>query len=130
MNNSRAGGFTLIEILVALAVIATAVAAVVAAVSAFVNNAGYLRDRTLAHWVVMNKVVELQVSGEWPNPGIQHGESLLADHAWSWEVKVSSTDDPDVLRLDVTAYPDKQRKTALADAVAYLGKPAQPAPPP
>lgn len=130
MNNSRAGGFTLIEILVALAVIATAVAAVVAAVSAFVNNAGYLRDRTLAHWVVMNKVVELQVSGEWPNPGIQHGESLLADHAWSWEVKVSSTDDPDVLRLDVSAYPDKRRKTALADAVAYLGKPAQTVAPP
>ncbi len=123
---SRVGGFTLIEILVALAVIATAVAAVVAAVSAFVNNAGYLRDRTLAHWVVMNKVAELQVSGEWPNPSVLHGESLMADHVWSWEVKVSTTDDPDVRRLDVTAYADKRRENALADAVAYLGKPAQP----
>ncbi len=122
----RGGGFTLIEILVALAVIATAVAAVVAAVSAFVSNAGYLRERTLAHWVVMNKVAELQVSGDWPAAGTLTGESLMANHAWTWEVKITTTDDPDVRRLDVTAYADARRDNALADAVAYLGKPAPP----
>ena len=122
---ARAGGFTLIEILVALAVIAIAVAAVVAAVSAFVSNAGYLRDRTLGHWVVMNKVAEIQVSGEWPAPGTLSGESLMANHAWTWEVKITTTDDPDVRRLDVTAYADARRENPLADAVAYLGKPAQ-----
>lgn len=120
----NAGGFTLIEILVALAVIATAVAAVVAGVSSYVNNAAYLRDRTLAQWVVMNKVAELQVGVEWPGPGKQRGETLMANHEWTWEVRASTTDDPDVLRLDVSAYADKGSDHALAEAVAYLGRPA------
>lgn len=123
---SRERGFTLIEILVALAIIATAVAAIVAGVSGYVSNAAYLRDRTLAQWVVMNKVAELQLGNDWPTPGTQHGESLMADHEWSWEVKISATDDPDVVRLDVSAYADARRTASLADAVAYLGKPAAP----
>lgn len=121
-------GFTLIEILVALAIIATAVGAVVAGVSGYVNNAAYLRDRTVAQWVVSNKIAELQLGSEWPSPGDRRGETLMADHEWSWQVKISATDDPDVLRLDVSAYADKDSDNALADAVAYLGRPAPPAP--
>ena len=119
----RAGGFTLVEILVALAIMAIAVAAVVAAVSGNVSNAAYLRDRTLAHWVAMNKVAELQVNGEWPSPGTQHGKSLMAAQEWSWEVTVSTTDDADVRRLDVDVYADKDHKDSLASMVAYVGRP-------
>src|SRR3569833_1152710 len=66
-------GYTLIEILVALAIIATAVAAVVAGVSGYVNNAAYLRDRTVAQWVVSNKIAEMQLATEWPSPGKRRG---------------------------------------------------------
>ena len=119
----RAAGFTLVEILVALAILAIAVAAVVTAVSANVSNAGYLRDRTLAHWVAMNKVTELQVGGTWPAPGTQQGESLMADQEWSWQVTVSTTDDADVRRLDVNVYADKAHKDSRATMVAYVGRP-------
>jgi len=121
----RAAGFTLVEILVALAILAIAVAAVVTAVSANVSNAGYLRDRTLAHWVAMNKVTELQVGGTWPAPGTQQGESLMANQEWSWQVTVSTTDDADVRRLDVNVYGDKAHKDALASMVAYVGRPVE-----
>lgn len=116
-------GFTLIEILVALAVLAVAVAAVVAAVSSHVSNAAYLQDRTLAHWVAMNKVAELQVSGGWPAPGTQTGENLMAGHEWSWQIAVSTTDDPDVRRLDVSVFVGKESKTPLETMVAYVGQP-------
>src|SRR3569832_1312356 len=119
---SRELGFTLIEILVALAIIATAVAAIVAGVNGYVSNAAYLRDRTLAQWVVMNKVAELQLGNDWPTPGTQHGESLMADHEWSWEVKISATDHPDVVRLDVSAYDDTSRTASLAVVVVFFGK--------
>jgi general secretion pathway protein I len=121
----RAGGFTLVEILVALAIMAIAVAAVMAAVSGNVRNAAYLRDRTLAHWVAMNKVTELQVNGEWPSPGTRHGESLMAAQEWSWETTVSTTDDADVRRLDVDVYADKEHKDTLASMVAYVGRPME-----
>ena len=120
----RAAGFTLIEILVALAVLAIAVAAVVASVSGNINNAAYLRDRTLAHWVGMNKIAELQVANDWPSVGSQHGESLMAAQQWSWEVKVTATEDPDVRRLDVEVFADQDKKQALTNMVAYVGRPS------
>ncbi len=123
--NKHQRGFTLIEILVALAVIATAVAAVVASVSAHVNNAAYLRERTLAHWVAMNKITELQVSGTWPGAGNQRGEALMAGGTWHWEVAVSTTDDADVRRLDVQVYAGERAEgEPLTNMVAYLGRPA------
>lgn len=117
-------GFTLIEILVALAVIAIAVAAVVAAVSGNVKNEAYIQDRTFAHWVAMNKVAELQTANVWPAPGTQQGESLLASQEWSWQIKISTTDDPDVLRVDVDAFADRDQKHSLASIVAYLSRPS------
>jgi general secretion pathway protein I len=123
-NKSRAAGFTLVEILVALAILAIAVAAVVSAVSGHVNNAAYLRDRTLAHWVAMNKIAELQVGGDWPAPGTQKGESLMAAQEWSWQVTVSATDDADVQRLDVSVFADKDHKESLAAMVGYVGRSA------
>lgn len=121
----RAAGFTLVEILVALAILAIAVAAVVAAVSANVSNAAYLRDRTLAHWVAMNKVAEMQVDGDWPSPGTKHGDTLMADQKWSWQITVSATDDKDVRRLDVDVYGDQDQKNVLATLVAYVGHTTQ-----
>ena len=119
----RDAGFTLIEILVALAVIAIAVAAVVAAVSGNVSNAAYLQDRTLAHWVAMNKVAEVQVSKDWPGAGTQSGETLMASQQWSWQLKISTTDGPDVRRIDVDVFADQNQKQALSSIVAYLGRP-------
>ncbi|MEJ2553519.1 MAG: type II secretion system minor pseudopilin GspI [Gammaproteobacteria bacterium] len=124
-SRQRAAGFTLVEILVALAILAIAVAAVVAAVSANVSNAAYLRDRTLAHWVAMNKVAEMQVDGDWPSPGTKHGDSLMAEQKWSWQITVSTTDDKDVRRLDVDVYGDKDQKDVLATLVAYVGRSTQ-----
>src|SRR3569833_2059576 len=115
---SRERGFTLIEILVALAIIATAVAAIVAGVSGYVSNAAYLRDRTLAQWVVMNKVAELQLGNDWPPPGTQHGESLMADHEWSWEVKISATKKPNKEQHDKSTNAKTRHTTTHTDGVA------------
>lgn len=122
----RSAGFTLIEILVALAVIAIGTVAVAAAVSGNVGNAAYIQDRTLAHWVAMNKVAELQVAQQWPSTGTERGDSLLASQEWNWEVKVSDTDDPDVRRIDVQVFADhdQDQKQPLASLVAYIGRPA------
>ena len=62
----RQHGFTLLEVMVALAVIAFALAAAVSAVSGNTRNAAGLQQRTYAHWVAMNKMAELQISQQWP----------------------------------------------------------------
>lgn len=83
-------GFTLLEVLVALAILALALAAGIKAAGSNVDNSAYLRDRTLAHWVAMNKLTEMQVFNKFPSPGTtEHGSLLLAGSEWYWTVQTT-----------------------------------------
>lgn len=118
--NSR--GFTLIEVLVALAVLAISLAAVINSVSANTGNAAHLRDRTLAHWVAMNKVAEVQASAVFPDTGVTKGEALMGERAWLWTMTVAATADPNVRRLDVAVRARESDKQPLASLLAYAGR--------
>ncbi len=121
--HKRTRGFTLIEVLIALAVLAIALSAVIKGVSANANNAAYLRDRMLAHWVAMNKVTELQADTTFPAPGVTTGTILMAEHGWTWQVTVSTTPDASIRRLDVEVRSKKEDKQALDSLIAYVGQP-------
>ena len=86
-------GFTLLEILVALAVIAIALAAIVGETSQRISSAARLTDRTLAHWVAMNQITTAQLSTAWPAVGNTNDSVEMAGREWFWTLKVSSTDD-------------------------------------
>lgn len=123
-NKSRRcwGGFTLLEVMIALAVLAIALSAIITGVSRYANNAAYLRDRTFAHWVAMNKIAEAQIAKEWPPIGDTKGTTVMADGEWSWEVNVTKTEDADVRRMDVKVYEGEGKKNPLAVMVAYAGR--------
>lgn len=83
-------GFTLLEVLVALAVLALALAAGIKAAGSNIDNAAYLRDRTLAHWVAMNKLTEMQVFNKFPTTGTtERGSLLVAGSEWYWTVQTT-----------------------------------------
>ena len=54
-------GFTLVEVLVALTIIAIALAAIIGTVSAMVRNYSSLQEKTFSHWVAMNKMAEIHM---------------------------------------------------------------------
>jgi len=124
-NIKKYTGFTLLEILVALAVVAIALSAIVSEVSNNVKNAAHLRDKTLAHWVAMNQVTEWRTSGDWPAPGVSQGDALMAEHEWHWSMTVSTTEDADVRRMDVEARADQNAQRPDASIIAYIGRPAK-----
>ena len=121
----RSRGFTLLEVLVALAVVALSLAALIKVASSNASNAAYLQEKTLAHWVGMNKIAELQVQHQWPDTGTQRGTVMLGGQEWRWVVKVQATPDQDVRRLDVSVQPDARRNEdhPAARLVAFLGRP-------
>lgn len=89
-NPRNSHGFTLLEVLVALAVLALALGAGIKAAGSNIDNAAYLRDRTLAHWVAMNKLTEMQVFNKFPAKGsTEHGSLLLAGSEWYWTVQTT-----------------------------------------
>lgn len=117
-------GFTLLEILVALAVIAIALAAIVSETALRLGSAARLTDHTLAHWVAMNRITEQQLSPNWPAAGVTTGTVELAGREWFWSVKVSITEDADVRRLDVEVRAHKGEESPRASAIAYLERPS------
>ncbi len=119
----KQAGFTLMEVLVAMGVLAIALGAIIQSVSSNTDHASYLRDRTLAHWVAMNRAVEIQSSNDWPSTGSRDGSEEMAGHKWYWQVTTIDSGVEDVRRLEIIVKRDKNNQQSLAFLVALLGKP-------
>ena len=105
MNRRNAAGFTLLEVLVALAVIALSMGAIIKATGDYTNNQSYLRDRTMALWVARNVLVQYRVDKEWPRVGEQKGTQEMGNREWRWLAVTSQTDEAELRRLDVEVFP-------------------------
>jgi general secretion pathway protein I len=98
-------GFTLLEVLIALAVLALSMGAVIKATSDYTGNEAYLRDRTMAMWVARNVLVEFQIDGEWLSVGEREGTLEMGKQEWRWLTRISQTEEAELRRLDVEVYP-------------------------
>lgn len=111
----RACGFTLLEVLVALAVTALSIAALGKALSQGIVVAQGLPERSAARWVAHNRIVLRQAAGEWPAPRAYRGSAEMGGREWHWEEQVSATEEPRLRRLTV-----KVGRTPEALSVATL----------
>lgn len=116
-------GFTLLEVLVALAILAIALAAVIKTTTENAENARYLRDKTLAQWVAMNVLTEIQVRGEWPALGRNDGQAMMADHEWYWTMQISETVDQELRRLEIQVRDRREAKEPVIVLVGFIGAP-------
>lgn len=98
-------GFTLIEVLVALAIVAVGMAAVLGTLSSSADTIAYLRDKTFANWVALNQIALVRLSGQLPAPGKSDGDSEFAGRKWHWHQEVSTTQVPGMVRMDVSVRP-------------------------
>ncbi len=113
-------GFTLLEVIVALAVLAIALAALVKAGSQNAENAGYLRDKTLAHWVALNLLTEIQLGQRLLEGDQQEGQMKMAEREWFWVIKVFNTPEKQLRRLEIRVYANPQITAALVLLVGFV----------
>lgn len=101
MPRSRSAGFTLIEVLVALAVIALGLTAVIKALGEYTDSTNYTRQKTLASWVATNKLTEIAVAPTWPALGDYDEDVEFARQRWRCAIEVSETAVENLRRVDV-----------------------------
>lgn len=120
MKRRRNAGFTLIEVLVAVAVLALAMGAIISGMARYTGNAAYLREKTLALWVAHNRLTELELAPDWPAVGKSNGEAEMAGTKWKWEVLVQKTQDDRLRRVDVLVRSPQNAKVTLAQLSGFM----------
>ena len=96
MNSNRdapesSTGFTLIEVLVALTILAIALAAASRAASVATDSAREARLRTIATWVAQNRIAELTATKIFPTAGTTNGRAQMAGIDFEWRQLTSET---------------------------------------
>lgn len=120
IKNKPYMGFTLIELIVALAVLAIGMTAALHATTQAGHAGSFLKQRTIAHWVASNHAAELSINREWPRPGISTGTETMAGQTWHWETEVESTEIPELRLVTIKVTLDGEEKASL---VTFLGRP-------
>lgn len=115
-------GFTLIEILVALAILAGSFLALVKIGGGYTRQVAYLSDKTCAHWVAEDNLTEASLK-EWPALGKSEGFAKMGAQDWYWEKKVLETSDPALRRLEVSVRSKKKEgSNFLVTLVGFAGE--------
>ncbi len=118
-------GFTLLEVLVALTIVSLSLGALISTSGSQANSAGYLKQKTIAHWVAMNEITRLQVDKAWPGKGDTKGSTQMAGAEWFWTRSVKETEDENAQQVEFKIYLDKGRESSLTRLIGYLSKPAE-----
>jgi general secretion pathway protein I len=110
-------GFTLIEVLVALVIVALGMSALLGTLNSAADTATWLRDKTFAQWIGFNQLATLRTSGSLPTTGTSDGELDYAGRHWRWRQIVSDMGFPGLFRIDVKVEP---AETSTVDESGWM----------
>jgi general secretion pathway protein I len=118
-----ARGFTLVEVLVALMVIAMGLAALMVAVSGTARSSAYLRDKTLAQWIALNRLTEVRLNMTKFGQNTDKGELVFAGRTWHYDTRYFDTSIATMKRVVVRVYEgnSKAKGNPLAESTGFLG---------
>lgn len=110
-------GFTLVEVLVALAIFSLAAMALLRLQGAALTTAARLDDKTVAAIVAQNRAIEVQVSAQAPTFGSTAGTESNGGRQWQWTQDVMRTPDPRLQRIEIKVAGDDGSTAAMLTVV-------------
>lgn len=117
--NRTVRGFTLLEVLIALLVVAIAVAALARVGSQALDTQFESEQRTLALWVADNQIAELRLEPP-ASSDRRQGSSRMGGREWYWDVLVQPTPGEQMLRVDVAVFADPRRTEPVLSHTGFL----------
>jgi general secretion pathway protein I len=113
-------GFTLIEVLVALIIVALGSAAMLAALANSARAAERIRERALANYVAMNRLSETRLEPEFPADGIREGTEEMGGARWIWRQEISRTPIEGVRQITVSVRSAADATGSSGDSKGWL----------
>ena len=120
-NRAIPRGFTLMEVLVALLIVSLGMLGVIQAVSQAASSTSYLRDKTIAHWVAMNRITELRLQSQPPQLGESSGSVEMSGREWRWSTVVERTAVDTMSKIDVSVALKEDEDSSLATVSGFFG---------
>jgi general secretion pathway protein I len=123
-RDARQRGFTLIEVLVALVIVAIGLAALMITVSSTARTSGALRDKTLAEWIALNRISEARLNLPKTNgQNTDAGEVYFGNRTWHYDTRYFDTSVTTMKRVVVRVYSgdSKTKGHPLAESTGFLG---------
>ena len=99
--NKKQGGFTLLEVMLAMAVFAVAGVALISASGNNARNLSQLEQQMFSQWVASNQLVNATLENTWPPKNNRTGTEEMAGREWHWHIKVLQTPDNNMKALQV-----------------------------
>ena len=118
-------GMTLLEVMLALVILASAGIAVMQAASQALSNQSYLQQKTFAMWVASNRLAELKLQQQWPELHWRREEVEFANTKWYLRFQGVATGNADFRALDVEVS-DQKDGQALGYIRTYIAKQSAP----
>lgn len=115
-------GFTLIEVMLAMAVFSIAGIAILGTADTNARNLGHLESKIVASWVASNQLVEVTLDTTWPPKNNKKGKVELAGQEWFWQQKVIKTTDKDLRAIVMEVRLTERDESVLTSLMTYVAK--------
>lgn len=119
-------GFTLVEVMVALVIVAVALPAFLSLVMTQLDGTGAIRDKTMAFWVAENEMTRLQLQHrllqDFNLPDSDQGEVTQAGVEWYWQMENEATDSgiEGFRQVEISVALDRNRDSNLAELLGFV----------
>jgi general secretion pathway protein I len=123
LSHTLPSGFTLVEVMVALVIVAVSISALLVQIMGNIDNAAYLRDKTIAHWVALNQLELAYLENQHSNQLINRersGTETLAGREWYWQMLPKETANEAFLQLQVSVRLDPDDEAALVTVAGLI----------
>lgn len=120
LRRSSREGFTLVEVLVALAIVSVALAAALRSAGQGTSNVEELRSRLLASWVAENRLAEHRARADWLPLGIHRGTAREGNIDFSWREEVIATPNPLFRRVNIFVFAITEESNSLARLSGFI----------
>ncbi len=120
-RNKRALGFTLLEVLIALVILALAFSTSYLTISSTVRHLIDLQDKTAAGWVGLNVIANAQLGAITvpKNSGSINGSEKMFHSDWNWTLALFPTPDANVSQMTVKVSKSTRSSTTI-EITGYL----------